>query len=84
MSIDAVLFDMVMTKDDVTNPKPAGEPYLLALKTIKVAAKNAIAIENTFTGVTAAKNAVLAIVSLLPTSTPSSTTSVKQHSKCIT
>ena len=33
------LFDTVVTKDDVTNPKPAGDPYLLALKNMQVAAK---------------------------------------------
>lgn len=58
------LFDTVVTKDDVTNPKPAGDPYLLALKNIKVAAKNAIAVEDTFTGVTAANNAALAVVAI--------------------
>lgn len=58
------LFDTVVTKDDVTNPKPAGDPYLLALKNIKVAAKNAIAVEDTYTGVTAANNAALAVVAI--------------------
>lgn len=58
------LFDTVVTKDDVTNPKPAGEPYLLALKNMQVAAKNAIAVEDTFTGVTAANNAALAVVAI--------------------
>ena len=58
------LFDTVVTKDDVTNPKPAGDPYLLALKNMQVAAKNAIAVEDTFTGVTAANNAALAVVAI--------------------
>jgi len=58
------LFDTVVTKDDVTNPKPAGDPYLLALKNMQVAAKNAIAVEDTFSGVTAANNAALAVVAI--------------------
>ncbi len=58
------LFDTVVTKDDVTNPKPAGDPYLLALKNMQVAAKSAIAVEDTFTGVTAANNAALAVVAI--------------------
>ncbi len=58
------LFDTVVTKDDVTNPKPAGDPYLLALKNMQVAAKNEIAVEDTFTGVTAANNAALAVVAI--------------------
>nr|WP_301003330.1 HAD-IA family hydrolase [Pseudoalteromonas sp.] len=76
MSIEAVLFDTVVTKDDVTNPKPAGDLYLLALKTIKVAAQSAIAVEDTFTGVTAANNAALAVVAIANNHT-------KQHDKCI-
>lgn len=58
------LFDTVVTKDDVINPKPAGDPYLLALKSINVDAENAIAVEDTFTGVTAANNANLSVVAI--------------------
>ena len=58
------LFDTVVTKDDVINPKPAGDPYLLALKSMQVAAQNAIAVEDTLTGVTAANNAALAVVAI--------------------
>ncbi|MEL0633310.1 HAD family phosphatase [Pseudoalteromonas carrageenovora] len=58
------LFDTVVTKDDVINPKPAGEPYLLALKNINEAAENAIAVEDTYTGVTAASNASLDVVAI--------------------
>ncbi|MBB1371518.1 MULTISPECIES: HAD family phosphatase [unclassified Pseudoalteromonas] len=58
------LFDAVVTKDDVINPKPAGDPYLLALKQINVAAKDAIAVEDTFTGVTAANNAAVSVVAI--------------------
>jgi HAD superfamily hydrolase (TIGR01509 family) len=58
------LFDTVVTKDDVVNPKPAGDPYLLALKNMNVDANNAIAVEDTFTGVTAANNASLTVVAI--------------------
>ncbi|WP_282131230.1 HAD family hydrolase [Pseudoalteromonas aliena] len=58
------LFDTVVTKDDVTNPKPVGDPYLLALKQINIQAGNAIAVEDTFTGVTAANNASLRVVAI--------------------
>lgn len=50
-------FDCVVTKDDVINPKPAGDPYQLALDTLQIKADEAIAVEDTFTGVSAASNA---------------------------
>ena len=58
------LFDCVVTKDDVANPKPAGDPYLLALKTLAIKPANAVAVEDTHTGVTAAFNAELAVVAV--------------------
>jgi beta-phosphoglucomutase len=58
------LFDTVVTKDDVINPKPAGDAYLLALQQINTAAKDAIAIEDTFSGVSAAKNADVDVVAI--------------------
>lgn len=58
------LFDTVVTKDDVTNPKPAGDPYLLALEHIHVAPEHAIAVEDTFTGVCAATNAQVRVVAI--------------------
>lgn len=58
------LFDTVVTKDDVTNPKPAGDPYSLALEHINVAPEHAIAVEDTFTGVTAANNAAVNVVAI--------------------
>ncbi|MBE0378239.1 HAD family hydrolase [Pseudoalteromonas prydzensis] len=58
------LFDCVVTKDDVQNPKPAGDPYLLALSTLGISAEQAIAVEDTHTGVTAATNAKVAVVAI--------------------
>lgn len=54
-------FDCIVTKDDVNNPKPAGDPYQLALDTLNIAANEAVAVEDTFTGVTAASNAGVAV-----------------------
>lgn len=58
------LFDCVVTKDDVVNPKPAGDPYLLALQTLAINPANAVAVEDTNTGVTAAFNAQLAVIAV--------------------
>ncbi|HCV01610.1 HAD family phosphatase [Pseudoalteromonas sp. APAL1] len=57
-------FDCVVTKDDVNNPKPAGDPYQLALDTLNITANEAVAVEDTFTGVTAASNAGVAVYAL--------------------
>jgi len=54
-------FDCVVTKDDVNNPKPAGDPYQLALDTLNITANEAVAVEDTYTGVTAASNAGVAV-----------------------
>lgn len=58
------LFDCVVTKNDVVNPKPAGDPYLLALKQLCLSANEAIAVEDTHTGVTAAYNAGVEVVAV--------------------
>lgn len=57
-------FDCVITKDDVTNPKPAGEPYLRALTHLGIKPSEAIAIEDTHTGVTSASNAGIAVMAI--------------------
>ena len=58
------LFDCVITKDDVQNPKPAGDPYLLALSILGISADQAIAVEDTHTGIMAATNAGVAVVAI--------------------
>nr|WP_247664734.1 HAD family phosphatase [Pseudoalteromonas sp. MMG010] len=58
------LFDTLVTKDDVNAPKPAGDPYILALKQLNIPPHDGIAIEDTCTGVTAAHNANLAVVAI--------------------
>lgn len=50
-------FDVVVTADDVASPKPAPDAYLLAAKTLGLSPGRCIAIEDSFTGLTAAKTA---------------------------
>ncbi len=57
-------FDCIVTKDDVDQPKPAAEPYLRALSHLGINADEAIAIEDTYTGVTSASNARVAVMAI--------------------
>ncbi len=50
-------FSVVVTKDDVTRPKPMPEPYLRALELLGVTAQRAVAVEDTETGLKAAHGA---------------------------
>ncbi|MDC9822931.1 HAD family phosphatase [Devosia sp. ZB163] len=52
-------FQAVVTRDDVTNPKPHPEPYLKAAKLLGVAPEHCIAVEDSHTGVRAAHAAGL-------------------------
>jgi HAD superfamily hydrolase (TIGR01509 family) len=47
-------FQAVVTRDDVTNPKPHPEPYLRAAKLLGVAPEHCIGVEDSHTGVRAA------------------------------
>ena len=48
------MFEAVVTRDDVTNPKPHPEPYLLAASRLGVDPSLCIAVEDSHTGVRAA------------------------------
>lgn len=48
------LFHAVVTRDDVTNPKPHPEPYLMAANLLGIAPELCIAVEDSHTGVRAA------------------------------
>ena len=48
------LFDTIVTRDDVTHPKPHPEPYLLAAHRLAVAPARCIALEDSHSGVRAA------------------------------
>ncbi|MBS3796199.1 HAD family phosphatase [Pseudoalteromonas sp. BDTF-M6] len=60
----ASLFSCIVCKDDVRNPKPHPEPYLLALEQLAVPARQGIAIEDTSTGSRSAKDAGLAVAAI--------------------
>ncbi|MDP4984417.1 HAD family hydrolase [Pseudoalteromonas tunicata] len=57
-------FEVIVTKDDVTQPKPHPEPYLSALKQLGQAAQFGVAIEDTCTGLTSAKGAGLLAIAV--------------------
>ena len=48
------LFDTIVTRDDVTNPKPHPEPYLLAASRLGIDPEHCLALEDSHTGVRAA------------------------------
>ncbi|MCF6440196.1 HAD family phosphatase [Pseudoalteromonas luteoviolacea] len=47
-------FDYIVCKDDVTNPKPHPEPYCLAMAKLNISAQEAIAVEDSQTGLASA------------------------------
>ena len=51
------MFQAVVTRDDVTQPKPHPEPYLLAARLLGVLPQNCLAIEDSHSGVRAAHGA---------------------------
>ncbi len=52
-------FETVVTRDDVTNPKPHPEPYLMAARRLGIEPSLCIAVEDSHTGVRAAHAAGL-------------------------
>jgi beta-phosphoglucomutase len=57
-------FDAIVTGNDVTQGKPHPEPFLRALKILKVPAGEAVVIENAPFGIRAAKEAGLFCIAL--------------------
>ncbi|HEY2894911.1 MAG TPA: HAD family hydrolase, partial [Pirellulales bacterium] len=53
------LFDTIVTRDDVQNPKPHPEPYLLAARRLGVAPERCLGLEDSYSGVRAAHAAGL-------------------------
>jgi HAD superfamily hydrolase (TIGR01509 family) len=51
------LFDTIVTRDDVENPKPHPEPYLMAARRLGIAPDQCLAIEDSHSGVRAAHSA---------------------------
>ena len=57
-------FDAIVTSDDVEHPKPAPDLYLLACERLGVAPEDALALEDSSSGVTAAKAAGLTCIAV--------------------
>jgi HAD superfamily hydrolase (TIGR01509 family) len=57
-------FEVIVTADDVEHPKPAPDIYLLACERLGVPAPQALALEDSASGVTAAKAAGLACIAV--------------------
>jgi len=60
--IDLSIFDSIITGDDVLNPKPAPDAYVQAIEELKVDKLNAIAIEDSNSGVRSALGAGLHVL----------------------
>ncbi|MCF2907831.1 HAD family phosphatase [Pseudoalteromonas sp. DL2-H2.2] len=60
----AHFFDCIVTKDDVTQPKPHPEPYQQALCLLQLEPEQAIAIEDTTTGLTSGCEAGLRVMAI--------------------
>lgn len=60
----ANVFDVVVTGDDVVDPKPAPDLYLLACRLLGVRPSEAIAFEDSVAGVRSAKTAGLTVVAV--------------------
>jgi HAD superfamily hydrolase (TIGR01509 family) len=57
-------FDAVVSSDDVANPKPAPDLYLLVCERLGVAPADALALEDTTSGIAAAKAAGMACIAV--------------------
>lgn len=61
------LFDLIVTADNVTKPKPDPEPYLLTLKSLGVKSGEVVVVENAPLGIQSAKAAGLYCIALCST-----------------
>lgn len=57
-------FEFFVTRERVTDPKPAPEPYLLALSQLQLPGEQVVAIEDTSTGLRAAQGAGLTCIAV--------------------
>jgi beta-phosphoglucomutase len=60
------LFKTIICQEDVANPKPSPEGYLLAISLLAVNKQNCLAIEDSETGMLAAKNADIPLIRVFP------------------
>ncbi|MFQ5629724.1 MAG: HAD family hydrolase, partial [bacterium] len=61
------LFDVIITADDVTNGKPAPEPYLCAAKKLQIPSENCLVVENAPMGIQSAKAAGMQVIGITTT-----------------
>lgn len=59
-------FHVIICQEDVVNPKPSPDGYLLAISLLGVSKKNCIAIEDSHAGLTAAKDAGIPTIKVSP------------------
>jgi len=64
--------ERIVTRDDVTSPKPAPDVYCLAARLLRIRCEDAIAVEDSPVGITAARAAGMAVVGYRPPSAISS------------
>jgi HAD superfamily hydrolase (TIGR01509 family) len=57
-------FETIVGKEDVSRVKPAAEAYALALKKLRVAARSAVAIEDSPTGLASARAAGIRVIAV--------------------
>ena len=62
--IDFSLFSVITTEDDVQNSKPAPDSYLKALRTLGFDHGNAVAVEDSGSGVSSAKSALVRCIAV--------------------
>lgn len=57
-------FSVIVTRDDVQNPKPHAEPYLRALEQLGITARDAVAVEDSSTGIQSARAAGMTVLAV--------------------
>ncbi|WP_112322882.1 HAD family hydrolase [Oceanibium sediminis] len=72
----ADLFDVTLSLDDVTAPKPDPDPYLRAARLLGLNPRDILAVEDSATGALSAHRATLGIALLAPASTEFATTRI--------
>lgn len=72
-------FDVIVTRDDVIQAKPSPEPYLKALSLLNVEAEQAVAVEDSPTGIRSARDAGLKVLVVDSPSGPKVDTSTNPY-----
>lgn len=75
-------FDVIVTADDVTRPKPDPQPYQLAVERIGLRADECVVIEDSLNGVRAGKGAGCTVIGLTTTYSASELTAAGADHVC--